>query len=446
MHDQEQFVFQITTARSSNMRMMKNELNRRRFLKWANLLGLSAIVAAVGAAAIITGPVAGAGEQRSSHHRRTERHLKESSPETILLKDYRPKSIYKIPVTQVDKSKHPIIDMHSHPYAKTPQQIDEWLKNMDEVGIQKTMILTMTIGPEFDEIFRKYSKHPDRFEIWCGLDLSGYNKSGFGPAAVKELERCHQVGARGVGEIHDKGEGLRSGKSQAPGIHPDDARVDAIWQRCGELGMPVILHVADPIWMYQKMDATNDGLMNAWKWRLDNKPNIVNLPGMVEIFDRTLGKHRATTFIACHFMNLDYNLARLGEMFDRNPNLYADISARYAETAPIPRFASKFYEKYADRLVYGTDMGYDKSMYRVTFRILESLDEHFYEFDQFGYHWALNGFGLNDDVLKQVYSANAAKLLAARPTPSPIVAGWIVKGAKVSLGVAPKYPYKSLTN
>jgi predicted TIM-barrel fold metal-dependent hydrolase len=135
---------------------------------------------------------------------------------------------------------------------------------------------------------------------------------------------------------------------------------------------------------------------------------------MVEIFDRTLGRHRATTFIACHFMNLDYDLTHLGEMFDRNPNLYADISARYAETAPIPRFASKFYEKYADRLVYGTDMGYDKSMYRVTFRILESPDEHFYEFDQFGYHWALNGFGLSNDVLKNVYNTNAAKLLTAR--------------------------------
>jgi predicted TIM-barrel fold metal-dependent hydrolase len=162
------------------------------------------------------------------------------------------------------------------------------------------------------------------------------------------------------------------------------------------------------------MDKTNDGLMNAYHWRLDNKPNIVNLPGMIDIFDRTLAKHRGTTFIACHFANLDYDLARLGEMFDRNPNLYADISARYAETAPIPRFASKFYEKYANRLVYGTDMGFDKPMYRVTFRILESLDEHFYETEQFDYHWSLNGFGLSDEILKQVYHDNAETLLAAR--------------------------------
>ena len=336
------------------------------------------------------------------------------SPETILLKDYRPKSIHKIPVTEIDKAKHPIIDMHSHPYAKTAQQIEEWIKNMDEVGVQKTVILTMATGKEFDDIHRRYSKHPDRFELWCGLDLSDYDKPGFGPAAVKELERCRQVGARGVGEIHDKGEGLVSGKSKAPAMHPDDARMDALFERCAELGMPISLHVAEPIWMYQKMDKTNDGLMNAYHWRLDNKPNIVSLSGMIDILDRTLMRHRRTTFIACHFANLDYDLARLGELFERNPNLYADISARYAETAPIPRFVSKFYEKYAGRLVYGTDMGFDKPMYRVTFRILESLDEHFYVAEQFDYHWSLNGFGLSSETLKQVYHANAIKLLSAR--------------------------------
>src|SRR5579863_7458065 len=394
---------------------MRSELNRRRFLKWANLLGASALLPATSAADDRAKSSLSATQTSSSDHPAAAAIPGSKGPNTILLKDYRPRSIYKIPITQIDKAKHPVIDMHSHPYAKTAEQIDEWLKNMDECGIQKTMILTMTTGGEFDEIYRKYSKYPDRFEVWCGLDFSGHDKPGFGAAAVKELERCRQVGARGVGEIHDKGEGLRSGKSAAPGMHPDDARMDAIWQKCGDLGMPVSLHVADPIWMYQKMDATNDGLMNAWEWRLDNKPNIVKLPGMVEIFDRTLAKHRGTTFIACHFMNLDYDLARLGEMFDRHPNLYADISARYVETAPIPRFASNFYAKYADRLVYGTDMGYDKPMYRVTFRILESQDEHFYAFDQFDYHWALSGFGLSDDVLKQVYNANATKLLGNRP-------------------------------
>jgi len=387
---------------------MKNEVDRRLFLKWANLVGIAAWFQPVVASS--SNPLQGA---KPVHPSNTSQVKNLPSPETILLKDYRPKSIYKIPVTEIAKAKYPIIDMHSHPYAKTALQIEEWVKTMDEVGVQKTVILTMATGTEFDDIYRRYSKYPDRFEMWCGLDLSGYDTPGFGPAAVKELERCRQAGARGVGEIHDKGSGLVSGKSKAPGMHPDDTRMDTLWERCGELGMPISLHVADPIWMYQKMDKTNDGLMNAYHWRLDNKPNIVSLPGMIDIFDRTLAKHRKTTFIACHFANLDYDLDRLGEMFDRNPNLYADISARYAETAPIPRFTSKFYENYANRLVYGTDMGCDKPMYGVTFRILESLDEHFYEFEQFGYHWSLNGFGLRGEILSQVYHDNAATLLAA---------------------------------
>ena len=94
--------------------------------------------------------------------------------------------------------------------------------------------------------------------------------------------------------------------------------------------------------------------------------------------------------------------------------MHADISARYAETTPIPRFVSEFYVKYADRLLYGTDMGFDKPMYRVTFRILETFDEHFYETEQFSYHWPLYGLGLEDRILKQVYHDNAAGLLADR--------------------------------
>ena len=258
------------------------------------------------------------------------------------------------------------------------------------------------------------ARYPERFEVWCGLDFSGHAKPGFPEGAANELARCREKGAQGIGEIHDKGQGLRSGKSTAPGIHPDDGRVDAIWEKAAELRMPVSLHVADPIWMYQPMDKHNDGLMNAYEWRLDNQPNIVNLAGMIEILERTLTRHRKTTFVACHFANLDYDLGHLGEVLDRNPNLYADISARYAETAPIPRFASQFYAKYSDRLVYGTDMGFENEMYQTTFRILESLDEHFYEFDQFGYHWPLYGLGLNDEILQRVYHDNAAKLLAAR--------------------------------
>jgi len=374
-------------------------MNRRSFLKSANLAGL----------AIALPPSTFATEEKKALPGNPS-----PNPNTILLKDYRPRSLHKVPVTQIEKAKFPIIDMHSHPYPKTEAEIATWLKNMDEANVEKTMVLTMTTGKEFDVNYAKYSKYPDRFEVWCGLDFSGHDQPGFPDNAVRELKRCHDGGAKGIGEIHDKGQGLRSGKSTAPGIHPDDQRVDAIWDKAAELRLPVSLHVADPIWMYQPMDKHNDGLMNAYAWRLDNQPNIVKLPGMIDILEQTLARHRKTTFVACHFANLDYDLAHLGEVFERNPNLYADISARYAETAPIPRFASQFYAKYSERLVYGTDMGFDTEMYRITFRILESRDEHFYAIDQFGYHWPLNGLGLGDEVLQRVYHDNAAKLLAAR--------------------------------
>jgi len=382
-------------------------MNRRSFLQTAGVAGVSCVMPSAFACARN-------GDVQSKEKSGPNATSNQDSPETILLKDYRPRSLYKIPVTEVAKAKFSIIDMHSHPWAETPEQVAGWIRNMDEVGVEKTIILTMTAGAEFDNIYRRYSKYPDRFELWCGLDLTGYDKPGFGIATVRELERCHRLGARGVGELHDKGRGLSSGESKTVGMHPDDTRMDSVFEKCGELGMPVSLHVADPIWMYQKMDKTNDGLMNAYDWRLDNQPDIVGLSGMIDILERTVKRHPHTTFIACHFANLDYDLARLGEVLDRHPNLYADISARYAETAPIPRFASKFYASHADRLVYGTDMGFDVPMYRITFRILETLDEHFYEIDQFEYHWAMNGFGLSDSILKRVYRENAAKLLASR--------------------------------
>ena len=385
-------------------------MKRRSFLKTVGAAGFAAGVPP----ALSMLQTKGKDAQPSSAD--TKKESQPATPETILLKDYRPQSIYKIPITEVPKAKFPIIDMHSHAYAKTPEEIAEWVRNMDEVGIEKTIILTGATGQKFDDIQQKYSVHANRFELWCGFDYTGYDQAGFGKQAIAALEKCHHGGARGVGELHDKGKGLSSDAVTALGMHPDDARMDSLFERCGQLGMPVNIHVADPIWMYEPMDNHNDGLMNALEWRLDNQPGIVGHSGMIDILERTVQKHSGTTFIACHFANLDYDLARLGKVLERHPNLFADISARYAETAPIPRFTTNFYAKHADRLLYGTDMGFDKPMYRVTFRILETLDEHFYEIDMFDYHWSLNGFGLPDEVLQKVYRANAEKILNARET------------------------------
>jgi predicted TIM-barrel fold metal-dependent hydrolase len=192
--------------------------------------------------------------------------------------------------------------------------------------------------------------------------------------------------------------------------------MDALWDKCAQLGMPINIHVSDPIWSYQPMDLHNDGLMNGYTWRIDDKqPGILGHNALIESLERATQKHPRTVFIACHLANLDYDLTRLGQMFDRNPNLYADISARFAETAPIPRFVNQFLQKYPDRVLYGTDMAYTQRMFSTTFRILESQDEHFYEQDlnfNFDYHWPLYGLGLPDPVLKKVYRDNALRAFA----------------------------------
>jgi uncharacterized protein len=328
-------------------------------------------------------------------------------PDQILLKDFRPVSIHKVPVTAVARARYPAIDMHAHPWVETPEEVDRWVHVMDKVGIERTVLLTGAHGEEFDQLVELYSRHPTRFELWCGFDYTGFEEPGYGPAAVAELERCVRKGAKGVGEEGDKGLGMGFGK--AAGLHFDDPRLSSLLDRCADLGLPVNIHVADPIWMYQKMDETNDGMMNAVNWRLDDKPGIVDHALMIEKLERTVRRHPRTTFVACHLANLDYDLDRLAQLLDRLPNLYADISARYAETAVTPRAAAELFTRYQDRLVYGTDMGAGEDMYRLTFRILETSDEHFYA-PIFEYHWSYSGLALQDGVLEKLYRTNAQRV------------------------------------
>lgn len=332
----------------------------------------------------------------------------------LLLKNYRPRSIYNIPVSRVPKAKYPVIDMHTHAYAKTAQELAQWVKTMDQTGIEKSVILSYATGAAFDSIYAAYKKYPNRFEVWCGFDYTGNDQPGWSGKAVRELERCYRTGARGVGELGDKGLGeFYSKPTPGYGIHIDDARMKPLLQKCAELKMPISIHVAEPYWMYEPMDSTNDGLMNAYKWRIDkSKAGLLGHAQLIKTLENAVRDNPQTIFIACHFANCEHNLTILGDLLDNYPNLYADIAARYGETAPIPRFMAGFYKKYQDRLLYGTDMGMNAGMYATTFRILETLDEHFYEHDRFSYHWPLTGFGLDGKILQKVYRQNALRILS----------------------------------
>jgi len=368
-------------------------------------------------------------------------------PDQLLLKDYRPKSVYKIKVSDIKKSKYPCIDTHHHAGARTPEQVDNEIKIMDEAGLESSVaFMGVGEGPTyrgnaFDDGYKLYSKYPKRFYVYTGLDMRGCDQPGWRPdATVAELERCHKMGAVGVGELHDKGMGIggvivgppnwrgtmgagRSGGSgrkggEAPqqprtpvqGFHPDAPQLDAIWEKCADLGMPINLHVSDPYWSYLAQNRFNDGLMNGYSWRLDNKPGIMQHNELIESYEKAAKRHPRTVFIASHLANLDFDLTRLAGIFERNPNFYADFSARFHETCTIPRTTAEFLKKWAHRVTYGTDIPFSQHLFSLTYRILESADEHFYDQDfyfNFNYHWPMYGMALPDDVLKKVYRESA---------------------------------------
>lgn len=162
--------------------------------------------------------------------------------------------------------------------------------------------------------------------------------------------------------------------------------------------------------MYEPIDEHNDGLMNAEEWKIDlSTPGILDLYEMAKTLEEACAKHPATLFIACHLMNMSHDYSYLSAVLDEHPNLYLDNSARYAETSVTPRATKAFYEKYADRILFGTDNHPEDEMYDLQWRILETNDEHFY--GEYYYHWAMNGLGLSNKTLKKVYQGNYKKIL-----------------------------------
>ncbi len=366
----------------------------------------------------LTIAIVGCNQMNDNNKAETVNKVESANAETILQKDWNPRSRFKLQTTEINKAKFPVIEMHAHHYTENSKDITERVKVMDQVGIEKSVVYTQATGAEFDSIYALYSEYPDRFDVYCGFDLSEFGEKSWEQRAVKELRRCVEKGAVGVGELGDKGAGL------VEGLHPDDPRMDALWEACAELKIPVNLHMADPIWMYEDMDENNEGLPRAWTWRIEDKETKVDHDGMMKIFSNTLERHPNTIFVAAHLANCTYDLSVLGGMFDKHPNLYADLSARFPEISSIPLSSADFISKYQNRLVYATDYGWEvwdkqgdygnntnlDEMYHMTFRVLETKDEHFYLSDLTGYKWPMYGLGLNDAVLKNVYYDTAQKI------------------------------------
>ncbi len=330
--------------------------------------------------------------------------------DSVLLKDYEPDSSLVVPRSTIVKAKFPVIDVHTHPsqcQIKTPEDVAAWVRTMDEEGIQMSVVFAGT-GEQFDRVAEMFlSKYPKRFQVFCSLDTANIDAPDYSQRAVAELVRCYRKGARGVGELSDKGSGLQKGTyPREKRLHVDDPRMGPIWDKCAELSMPVNLHIADHPSCWKPLGPNQERTPTFQAFNQFGK-DVPSYEELLVMRDRMLERHPKTTFILCHFSNQGNDTASLAKVLDRFPNVYVDLSARDYEIGRQPRTALAFLNRYRDRIMFGTDMGRDKEMYEGWWRLLETADE----FLPGRVWWPYYGIDLPDTTLKSIYTETALKVL-----------------------------------
>ncbi|RPI94859.1 MAG: amidohydrolase [Chloroflexi bacterium] len=341
----------------------------------------------------------------------------------MLLENFHPRSKLVTKTTVVDKPKFLVIDAHNHLAAPfgggwDQKSLGELLDLLDEAGVTHYVDLDGGWGEEILERHLDYFKNaaPDRFQIFGGVDWSKWQEMGnaFPDWAAKRLRAQKERGAQGLKIWKLLGLHVRDQNGRL--VDVDDERLIPIWETAGELKLPILIHVADPVAFFDPVDETNERWEEIGEhpdWAFTSPP----FPPFMHILNglrNLVRRHRDTTFIGAHAGCYAEDLGWVGEMLDECPNFYIDISARLGELGRQPYTARKFFIQYQDRILFGSDMSPDLDAYRLYYRFLETDDEYFnYNTSEVPMQgrWYVCGLYLPEDVLKKVYSENAKKVL-----------------------------------
>lgn len=328
----------------------------------------------------------------------------------LRLSEFEPKSMLVTPVHSIERARFPAIDYHNHLDAQQP---DEMLRIMDACGIERIVNITMKTGAEaLAMIERFHSAAPDRFSTIAWMDWSGLQRAGFFQRSVERLEQVVEKGACGIKLWKDLGLTLRDASGEM--LRVDDDRLAPLFEKAGELGVPVMFHTADPDAFFLPVDRHNERyeeLAAHPDWGFSH--THFTKTELLAQRDRVFATHPRTAFVAAHVAERSEDLSYVSALLEKHPNLLIDIGARVAELGRQPYTARKFFLQFADRILFGTDLVPDIAMYRLHFRFLETADEYF-EYPSHASRqgrWNVYGLDLPDEVMKKIYRENALKLL-----------------------------------
>jgi predicted TIM-barrel fold metal-dependent hydrolase len=357
------------------------------------------------------------------------------------LSEFQPKSMLHVPQTKVPRSKFPAIDVHTHLSFQSqskngvglgegmfyPMPPPEVLAVMDRKNIRTMVDLTGGHGRGLVEAVGKWQKaYPGRFLVFTEPWWERSNEPGYAKFQGDEMARAHTAGARGLKVVKTLGLYLRENVTTGKLVKLDDPRFDPMWEACGALNMPVAIHTADPDAFFLPINRFNERfeeLNNHPDWSFyggDFPPKLE----LLEARNRVFARHPRTQFIALHAGNRGEDLGYVAQCLDRLPNMHVETAARLNELGRQPRQTRKFFDKYQDRIMLGTDavphgtetpqQVFGDTLYEIYYRFLESEDEYF------DYapapvppqgRWKISGLGLPDAILRKVYHENAERLL-----------------------------------
>ncbi len=331
--------------------------------------------------------------------------------DTLKVKNFEPESRLGVPAHEVLKPRFPVIDAHSHTYLQG-EEIHRWVAMMDSAGVRQVVVLTGAYGEgELRDIIEDYlGKYPTRFQIWAKIDDRQIDAKDYPQRAARSVEAAWKLGARGLGEYKDMGLGFGGDREQGTkGCNIDDPRWDLALETAGRLGMPVSIHVADMEDCYHPLTRFSELGTSGAYWNVFGEPGVMSPAEIMNTRNRAIEKHPNTIFIGCHLGSLSHDLLELGRLLDLYPNFHIDISARAWDIGRQPFTARRFFIKYQDRIMFGTDLGPGVDMYRGWYRLLETEDEFFRVPDA---AWWMNyGLNLPDEVLRKIYYENAQRLI-----------------------------------